>query len=222
MFHTVCVNVLLFFLNSAMPEPVAFYPLNEHFKAAEKDNRQPEGILHNVDTTNGPYNEPGGAYMFFGTQASYIELANKGGLDTRYAITLMCWVRPQGEDGSLFSYEKYDRGVIIGIIDGKFLNKVTSRDGTNWFGIATAEALPTGVWTHVAATYNTNTGNISLYINGYPSNSGISYFDQHISTDADTVGIGAGIKGAIAEIKVYDVALNEAEIRTSIRQGTYE
>jgi len=207
-----------------MPEPVAFYPLNEHFKAAEKDNRQPEGILHNVDITNGPYNEPGGAYMFFGTQASYIELENKGGLDTRYAITLMCWVRPQGENGLLFSYEKYETEVAIGIIDGIFLNKVTSRDGNNQIGVATANALelPTGVWTHVAATYNTNTGNISLYINGYLSSSGNSGFDKHISTDADTVRIGAGIKGAIAEIKVYDVALNEAEIRTSIRQGTYE
>lgn len=211
-----------FFLNSATPEPVAFYPLNEHFKAAEKDNRQPEGILHNVGITNGPYNEAGGAYMFFGTLTSYIELANEGGLDTRYAITLMCWVRPQGEDGSLLSYEKYDTGVlIIGIIGGEFFNMVTSRDGENQIYVATAEALPIGVWTHVAATYNTNTGNISLYINGHLSNSKNTGFDEHISTDADKVQIGV-IKGAIAEIKVYDVALNEAEIRTSIRQGTCE
>ena len=53
-----------------MLEPVAFYPLNARYKVAEKENRQPEGILGDVTITNGPYNEPGGAYMFYGTVGS--------------------------------------------------------------------------------------------------------------------------------------------------------
>ena len=204
-----------------MPEPVAFYPLNEHYKAAEKDDRQPEGKSGDVASTNGPYNEPGGAYMFYGTLTSFIELANKGGLDTRYSITLMCWVRPGGKDGPLFSYEKYDRGVLIAIVDGKFFNQITRRDGSRLVDIATAEALPNGVWAHVAATYNSNTGESYLYINGYLSNSTNTTANVQIATDAEKVRIGI-IKGAVAEMKVYDVALNGAEIRTSIRQGIYK
>ena len=204
-----------------MPEPVAFYPLNEHYKAAEKDDRQPEGKSGDVASTNGPYNEPGGAYMFYGTLTSFIELANKGSLDTRYSITLMCWVRPGGQDGPLFSYEKYDRGVLIAIVDGKFFNQITRRDGSRLVDIATAEALPNGVWAHVAATYNSNTGESCLYINGYLNNSTNTTANVQIATDAEKVRIGV-IKGAVAEMKVYDVALNGAEIRTSIRQGIYK
>ena len=52
----------------AVPEPVAFYPLNASYEATEKESRQPLGILKDVTITNGPYNEPGGAYMFYGTE----------------------------------------------------------------------------------------------------------------------------------------------------------
>ena len=62
----------------AVPEPVAFYPLNASYKAAEKENRQPKGILGDVAITKGPYNEPGGAYMFYGTYSSYIEFPRIG------------------------------------------------------------------------------------------------------------------------------------------------
>lgn len=200
-----------------MPEPVAIYPLNEHYKAAEKDNRQPEGILGDIAITNGPYNEPGGAYMFFGTHTSYIEFPNDGGLDTRLSITLMCWARPGGQDGKLFSYEKSD-GVLIAIVDGKFFSRFTSRDGSTQIDIATTEAPATGVWAHVAATYDFSTGNVSLYTNGYLSNSHRVSAGLYIATNADKVRIGV-IKGAIAEMKVYDAALKEVEIQASIRQG---
>ena len=207
-----------YFLFSALPEPVAFYPLNKHYKLAEKDNRQPEGFPGDITTTNGPYNEPGGAYMFFGTLTSYIEFPNEGALDTRLSITLMCWVRPEGQEGTLFRYEKYDRGVLIAIVDGKFFIRIIRRDGFTQFDIATTEALQTGVWAHVAATYDFDTGNASLYNNGYLTNTQIVSAGLYISTNANKVRIGV-IKGAIAEMKVYDVALDEAEIQASIRKG---
>ena len=156
--------------------------------------------------------------MFFGTLTSYIEFPNEGGLDTQFSITLMCWVRPGGQDGSLFSYEKHDRGVLIAIADGNFFSRLTSRDGFYIIDIAAAKALATGVWAHVAATYDYSTGSASLYIDGYLSNSQNVSEDFRISTDANKVRIGV-IKGAIAEMKVYDVALNEVGIQTSIRQG---
>ena len=71
---------MFFFSLLAVPEPVAFYPLNARYKAAEKENRQRKGTLRDVAITNGPYNEPGGAYMFYGTASSYIEFPNNGGL----------------------------------------------------------------------------------------------------------------------------------------------
>ena len=217
-----CRCKYFFFKFVAVPEPVAFYPLNVRYKAAEKENRQLRGILGDVQFTDGPYNEPGGAYMFYGTVFSYVEFPNRGDLDTRFSITLMCWVLPGGQDGPLFSYEKDGQGVQIWIAQDR-LNFILSDLPVS--GLLSAEALPTEVWVHVAATYNYHTGNGSLFINGHLSVSSHIRISYAIATNADKVRMGVRVndnryfKGKIAEMKVYDVALNEAQIQTSIRQG---
>ena len=204
-----------------MPEPVAFYPFNVRYKAAEKENRQPKGILRDVAITNGPYNEPGGAYMFYGTDNSYIEFPEiSAGSDAQSSITLMCWVQREGQDGPLFS--RSPSRVIMWIEYGKFFVRLI--DGYSWQ--LTAENLPTGKWVHVAASYGHNTGNYSLYVNGHlraSQNIGSGY-RKLIPTMRYRMGsTDSGsdhFKGKIAEMKVYDVALNEAQIKTSIRQGS--
>ena len=85
--------------------------------------------------------------------------------------------------------------------------------------ITTAEVLPEGKWVHVAASYDHNSGNNSLYINGHlraSQNTGAGY---EIETTSRSFWMGRHFRGKIAEMKVYDVALNEAQIQTSIIQG---
>ena len=207
-----------------MPEPVAFYPLNARYKAAEKENRQPQGILGNVGITNGPYNEPGGAYMFYGNVSSFIEFPNNGGLDTRFSITLMCWVQPGGHDGPLLSYGVSGPSLCIWILeDGKFYNRIMKLRSSGRPTTITTKVLPVGKWVHVAASYDHNSGKNSLYINGHlraSQNIGTGY---EIATTPQRVLMGLKssgyFEGKITEMKVYDVALNEAQIQTSIRQG---
>ena len=221
-----------------MPEPVAFYPLNARYKAAEKENRQPHGILGDVALTNGPYNEPGGAYMFYGNVRSYIEFPNKGGLDTQFSITLMCWVQPGGQDGPLFNYENFEAvltlsglfirniGFHMWIVGGNFLIKIEKYGSPlQPNSIRTPEVLPVGRWVHVAASYDHSKGSISLYLNGHLKASQNIDKDYRIATTTRKVRMGStsgrdeNFKGKIAEMEVYDVALNEAQIKTSIRQG---
>jgi len=112
----------------------------------------------NLAITNGPYNEPGGAYMFYGTASSHIEFPNNRGLDTRFSITLMCWVG--GQDGPLVSYG--DWGVMVVIEHGKFLNQMI----VNVFKLVTTrptEVLPAGKSVHVVASYDYSSGNNSVY-----------------------------------------------------------
>jgi len=216
--------MVIFFL-SAIPEPIAFYPLNARYKAREKENRQPQGTLGDVAVTNGPYNEPGGAYIFYGTATSYIEFPNKGGLNTRFSITLMCWVQPGGQDGPLFSYGHYGSTLCIWITRGTFLNRIMKHKPFRTLTTIATEVLPEGEWVHVAASYDHNTGNNSLYINGHLRSSQNIGTGYEIATAFQKIvmGVKNGIrhyfKGKIAEMKVYDVALNEAQIQTSIRQG---
>ena len=231
-FHAICDDVTNAFL--AVPEPVAFYPLNACYKAAEKENRQSEGILGDVSITNGPYNEPGGAYMFYGTDSSYIEFEIKQDLATQFAFTLMCWVQPGGLDGPLFSYlVPFELTQGIEIFKGRLLNEIVVFRGSVTFGsiTRTPKALPVGKWVHVAASFDHITGNNSLYINGHFSISHSFGKGYKIPTISQKVSMGTmrvdssnrwnkNFKGKIAEMKVYDVALNEKQIQTSIRQGS--
>ena len=225
-FHVTCDDVNIFFYFVAVPEPVAFYPLNARYKAAEKENRKPKGILGDVAITNGPYSEPGGAYMFHGTVNSYIAFPNKRDVDIGFSITLMCWVQPGGQDGPLFSYGVFNRRVGMAIEYGKFSIGLIRGYSLQLKHIITAEVLPPGKWVHAAASYDHNTGNSLLYINGHLKrwqNIGRGYM---IRTTAQTIRMGGDInggnrfKGKIAEMKVYDVPLNEAQIQTSIRRGS--
>ena len=217
-----------FYIILVVPEPVAFYPLNARYKAAEKENRQPKGILGDVGITNGPYNQPGGAYIFHGTPNSYIEFPNNGSLDTRFSITLMCWVQPRGQDGPLFEDRVSSYAVSIRIVNGKFLNEMVTKQRSGvvvGFLTRTTELLPAGKWVHVAASYDHNTQINSLYINGHLKVSQSIGTGYEIATASQRVRMGAEdrsneyFKGKIAEMKVYDVALNEAQIQTLIGQG---
>ena len=207
----------------AVTEPVAFYPLNACYKAAEKENRAPYGTLGDVGITNGPYNEPGGAYMFYGTVSSYIEFPYTRGLDTRFSISLMCWVEPGDQGGTLFSYGDMD--LSMGIVGRKLFIRIVERDSFKPLtSIRTPEVLPVGKWVHVAAIYRS--GSTSLYINGHLRASHNIDRGYQIATNSSKARMGSGsgkdenFKGKIAEMKVYDVALNEAQIQTSIRQGS--
>ena len=214
----------MFLLLAVHPEPIAFYPLNVSYKATERDNRQLSGILGDVTITSGRYNEPGGAYMFYGTNSSYIEFPNKGDLDTQFSITLMCWVQLGGQDGPLFSYGVSGYTVCIKIKNGKFFSRIVKRSFQTPTPITTAEVLPAGKWVHVAASYDHNTGNNSLYINGHLRASQKIGTGYQIATASQKVRMGVEegnsyFKGKIAEMKVYNFALNEAQVQTSIRQG---
>ena len=210
----------------AVTEPVAFYPLNASYKAEGKEIRKRQRILKDVGITNGPYNKPGGAYKFYGTVSSYIEFPNGERLDTRFSISLMCWVEPGGQDGPLFSYGVSHWGFFMGIVGGKLFIQIVERSSFNQLtSIRTPEVLPVGKWVYAAASYDHGSGNSSLYINGHlraSHNIGRGY---QIATNNQIVRMGSrscgmNFNGKIAEMKVYDIALNETQIQSSIRQGS--
>ena len=87
------------------------------------------------------------------------------------------------------------------------------------------DTLPAGVWARVVATYDYDTGLNSIYINGHLNKSQSIDKGYEISTNAEEVRMGTRegdaryFKGKITEMKVYDVALNEAQIKQMINQG---
>ena len=160
--------------------------------------------------------------MFHGTDNSYIEFPHiRVILGTQYSITLMCWVQREGQDGPIFSKYAWFKRVGMWIMYGKFFVQLIFGNHKQ----LTAENFPTGKWAHVAASYDRNTGNNSLYVNGHlrasqnfgSAKTPFSLWRYRMgSTDYGR----DHFKGKIAEMKVYDAALNEAQIQTSIRQGS--
>ena len=115
----------------------------------------------------------------------------------------------------------------MGIMRGKLFIQIVVRSTLQRFAsIRTPEVLPVGKWVHVAASYDHSRGSNSLYINGHLKASRNIGRGYQIATNTQKVRMGsrsgrdANFKGKIAEMKVYDVALNEAQIQTSIRQGS--
>jgi len=113
------------------------------------------------------------------------------------------------------------------IVDGKFLTQIIKRYSQPLNSTKTAEVLPAGKWVHVAGSYDHNTGNNSLYVNGHLSTSQNVGKGYQMATNSYTIRMGLRdckdatyFKGKIAEMKVYDVALNEAQIQASIVQGS--
>ena len=215
------------FLLVYLGDLIAYYPLNEEFKAREIDDKQPAGVLGQVELTTGPHGETNGSYQFSGNPNSFIEFPNDGGLDTLHSITLMCWVQPGGRDGPLFNYKNSGAwGVHIWIVNGKFFNRITKYPNHAFFdAILTDQALPVGQWAHVAATYDHITGVNSLYINGHLSKTKYIGKTDRISTNDGQVRMGVKIgdsryfNGKIAQMKVFDIALDEADIKAAMNEG---
>lgn len=213
-----------------VPTPIAFYPLNINSTIHDFAERPPySASASNVEFTSGPANESNGAYKFKGATDSFIQFPNTGGiLDAKYSITLMCWVRPGGQDGPLFNYKRQGAwGVHIWIaLNGRFFVRIT-KFGSHAFlpHLSTDQPLERGRWYHVAATYDSNTGVNSIYVDGVlnkTQNIGTGY---RISTNDPTIRMGVKIgdsrlfNGAITQMGIYNVSLTGDQIRTLIKQA---
>lgn len=138
----------------------------------------------------------------------------------------MCWVQPGGQGGPLFNYGKSTpHRVRIWINDnGKFLNEITKFPDHTFLGeIMSDESLTIGEWSHVTGTYNNNTGENSLYINGVLTkwqNIGKGHEISAHDTEA-LMGVTEDnyFKGKVSQMKIYDVALEDAQIKSVMNQG---
>lgn len=212
-----------------MPKPVAFYPLNGSFTTNDEQRRLKfRGTANNVNLTYGPNNETDGAYEFYGNRSSYIEFDNRDGiLDVKYSITLMCWVRPGGQDGPLFVYGPFSRFPVgIGISDGGFCSHVPFSSGSNRDQTSTDHSLKEGTWVHVAATYNQSTGDNYIYVDGVEK-SRQNIGGGQIAANFSKVRMGTmsgpdndfSFKGAITQMRVYNDALRADQILAVMNQG---
>ena len=215
------INILLTSVCSALPPqlpvPVALFPLDGTYGTKEINGRQPDGIPYGVKLAPGPDGEKNGSYEFSGK--SHIKFPNNGMLDIKHSFTLLAWLQTFNPNSivpvvAYYSMEKSRIGVVMGIFYEKFLFQLSNRNflfGTN------TSAVVADTWYYVGQSYDNDTGNAALYLDGKVI--GTAHFPN--STPHETrYPLIAGylsdeynpFDGRIAWIQLYDVALSVEQV----------
>jgi len=122
------------------------------------------GEAFNVDPKfHGPEGKYAKATSFGGqTKDSYILINNTGSLDTLHSLSILVHVYPEIEGGTLLMYSN---GGCSLTLEGKVLTfTAVSRDGVKSEKV-TFELGAMNKWYYVAAVFNSNVKDISLYVN---------------------------------------------------------
>ena len=155
----------LFLLSQASYNPVAVYPLNSVSKGRDVSGRKnPPAIFGSVRPAPGPDRKQGSSYQFFGRPNSFIQLPNKGLLDTVNSITISLWVYPQGP-GPLVNYNSRGQGVQIWMVSRTQLYARFVRRRGRVLTKPIIYRIYRRSWSYVTVTYNQKTGDARLYVN---------------------------------------------------------
>ena len=227
--------------SSVDPDTVALWHFNEGSGCTVSDE-----TLNNNDGTlkpNCPANSPtwtegkfDDALRFDGDD--YVEVPTSDSLNPDY-ITIDLWIKPASD--KIKTTGSVMEGMIVKKIVwanklGYFLQwrnasasiphavQLYIGNGASWKVVTSSdESVPLNQWTHVVGTYDGNL--IRIYINGVPD--GSNTHTGLIAPSTDVLRIGAEnstykiFNGTIDEVKIYNRALNEDEIRNNYF-GSYD
>ena len=179
-----------------------------------------DGILDAFDTNNAAFGSPrdlDDSYtLFFDGRNDYVEESSV--INGWANGTLMAWIKIEPTASG-------DR-VIVGQNSFRLtvLNDGTVSVASNGTTINSGVVLPTGIWVHVAASYNSTVGIRTLYVNGEEVNTGLGVSGS-LFTDSSSLTIGKTsdvnsnfFEGEIDEVRIFDAALAKDEIQKMVYQ----
>jgi hypothetical protein len=198
---------------------------------AEGTDSSPSGNNGVVHGTPNPVIGPAsaGALNFNGTN-QYIEVS-PATFTAATDLTFACWVNkghtpglatilvglfgtPAGARNSMF--------MLFGGTSGNQLSWIEFQTIAGFTGInATDPTVVEGVWTHIAGTFQTSTGNAALYVNGLSVQTGslssgfpssLAFTEIGVEFRNDTSVYDGFMLGAMDDIRIYNRILNPDEI----------
>ncbi|MGC1265311.1 MAG: IPT/TIG domain-containing protein [Candidatus Acidiferrum sp.] len=206
--------------STGTPGLVAAYDFNAGSGTTVADvsgNGNTGTIVNATWTTSGKY---GGALSFNGTNAQ-VTINDAASLHLTTAVTLEAWVNPTTAPTGW-------QDVIYKAVDNYYLEGCSTNGKEPAAGVLlTSNAEPlaygsaqlaAGTWTHLAMTYDGTT--LKMYVNGTLINSTTQSGTITTSTDALQIGgdttYGQYFKGIIDEVRVYNIALTQAQIQSDM------
>ena len=178
-----------------------------------------------VPMVGGLAHPPGNTASRVFTQATanqWVEAPDAADLNLTGSFTLAAWVNPTGaQTNQMGIIEKFSTGTSAE--NGYFLRlnpamipKALAGNGTVQAEVQAPAALTAGVWSHVAATYDSATLNFRIYVNGgapLATTSGVAA--PTASTSPLHIGDDYGpnrFNGNIDDVRIYDRRLTDAEV----------
>lgn len=168
----------------------------------------------------------GKALSFDGNDYAYVNDTTNSPLDITQAITLSAWIYSTDTQSAYNkvvaklkdAYYPYQLD-----FDGENDDKIyfILSDGSAKYAIKSDEDIPQNTWTHIVGTYD---GSImKLYINGKIQSETLTA-NFNIYTNNNPLYIGGRsdtqwFKGLIDEVKIYNYALSEDEIKAEYNRG---
>src|SRR5579864_3920332 len=148
-------------------------------------------------------------------------------------FTFAAWIKPESDKGAILShYEDYFEGQGHGLylIDGKIRLHVVFRWTDIGLRVETADPVKLNEWQHVLVTYDgkRKASGVRIYVNGEPQALDVLFDELTWPMDLKLplrIGAGGGLrfKGAIADVRVYRVALIPEQVATiPLRRSIHE
>ena len=206
---------------------VATYPFSK--EAGSRDISQyknPAARLVGISYTRGPDQHPQGAYYFPGvkrirgrTRTSYVLIPNNGCLDTRFSLTVLCWVYGQAP-GTLIHFNPKGAGVDLSLsrLTQLYFRVVPRGRSGRSVKPLIGNGLKPNTWSYIAATYDQRTGLATLFINSYPvAQKHVGKFRNGLATEYPIlIGKSPGnrrmFRGRLACVQIFNVALTRIQI----------
>ncbi len=181
----------------------------------------------------------GQAFSLNGSNA-FVEIPDSPSVSITGAISIDAWINPTTTLAFQTILSKYDSpanqlSYILGVNAGGGLRFVVYQTGNGSIlrGVDTATGLvPTGTFTHVAATFDPATQAIKIYVNGVDTNAALlagstsvpAIFDSTAAVRiGDVIDSGGGsvlFAGLIDEVDLFNRALSAVEVQAIYNAGT--
>ena len=210
--------------NSITKGLVAFYPFNGNAK--DESGFLNHGNTFNVTLTSDRFSKANKAYSFDGS-SSYIQVPNHVKNNFTGDFTLCVWVNANPGYGSASPWGNHNHIVSkwgnggpgkasysIGVTTGGYALSYV-HDGVNTLGFVSTNFIPTGSWHFLVSRYSL--GNLTIFYDGKPIQTITnvvkpqnSNFPLDFGREGETNQ--AHFNGKIDDIRLYDRALNDAEI----------
>lgn len=184
-----------------------------------------DGQINGAEMVRGLGDESRWALIFDGSD-DYVDCGNNPSLNITGAITIMAWVKPASKTtpGTIASKENYANAsgwMLFQMLGVDWYFRIYN--GTTSNAVSLANSVTLDKWQHIVATYDKQY--LRLYKNGEQIatsvawNWSIATTEEHLWLGARST-VGQHFNGSISEVRIYNRALNETEIRFSYEHNT--